>query len=131
MEWFRGGLVFKAERLLHYSIVGSRVMKKKKKKFLVTPTIGRHWNWSCRKALLFLLHHIQGPKGFDSRETGFDAGEKRFDAEQEIFDARGKVLMLDNKNLMREKMGSMLEKKHFRISSTVRPWWELEEGCDT
>jgi len=31
MQWFRGGLVFKAHRLLHYSILGSRVIKKKKK----------------------------------------------------------------------------------------------------
>ena len=30
---FRGGLVFKANRLLHHSTVGSRVIKKKKKKF--------------------------------------------------------------------------------------------------
>ena len=31
VTWFRGGLVYKAHRLLHHSILGVRVMKKKKK----------------------------------------------------------------------------------------------------
>ena len=29
-RWFRGGLVFKAHRLVHLSVLGSRVIKKKK-----------------------------------------------------------------------------------------------------
>ena len=32
MQWFRGGLVFQAHRLLYQSTQGLRVMKKKKKK---------------------------------------------------------------------------------------------------
>ena len=32
VQWFRGGLVFKAHRLLHHSTLGSRVKTKKKKK---------------------------------------------------------------------------------------------------
>jgi len=32
VERFRGGLVFKAHRLLYHSTLGSRVLKKKKKK---------------------------------------------------------------------------------------------------
>jgi len=32
---FRGGLVFKAHRLVYHSTLGSRVIKKKKKKNLV------------------------------------------------------------------------------------------------
>ena len=31
MNWFRGGLVFKAHRLLYHPTLGSRVIKKKKK----------------------------------------------------------------------------------------------------
>ena len=31
VEWFRGGLVFKAHRLLYHSTLGSRVLRKKKK----------------------------------------------------------------------------------------------------
>ena len=31
-NWFRGGLVFKAHRLVYHSTLGSRVIKKKKKK---------------------------------------------------------------------------------------------------
>ena len=30
VKWFRGGLVFKAHRLLYHSTLGSRVIKKKK-----------------------------------------------------------------------------------------------------
>ena len=31
VKWFRGGLVFKAHRLLYHSTLGARVTKKKKK----------------------------------------------------------------------------------------------------
>jgi len=31
LTWFRGGLLFKAHRLLYHSTLGLRVMKKKKK----------------------------------------------------------------------------------------------------
>ena len=31
MQWFQGGLIFEADRLLHHSILGSRVIKKKKR----------------------------------------------------------------------------------------------------
>jgi len=32
VKWFRGGLVFKAHRLLYHSTLGLRVIKKKRKK---------------------------------------------------------------------------------------------------
>jgi len=32
VQWFRGGLVFKAHRLLYHATLGLRVIKKKKKK---------------------------------------------------------------------------------------------------
>jgi len=32
VHWFRGGLVFKAQRRVHHSTLGLRVIKKKKKK---------------------------------------------------------------------------------------------------
>ena len=35
MQWFRGGLVFKAHRRLYHSTLGLRVIKKKKKKYEV------------------------------------------------------------------------------------------------
>ena len=35
MKRFRGGLVFKAHRLLYHSTLGLRVIKKKKKRFMV------------------------------------------------------------------------------------------------
>jgi len=38
MQRFRGGLVFKAHRLLYHSTLGLRVIKKKKKKT-------RSWKW--------------------------------------------------------------------------------------
>ena len=31
VDWFRGGLVFKAHRLLYHSTLGSRVIKRKKR----------------------------------------------------------------------------------------------------
>ena len=34
MKWFRGGLVFKAHGLMFHSILGWRVINKKKKKYL-------------------------------------------------------------------------------------------------
>ena len=40
MERFRGGLVFKARRLVYHSILGSRVIKKKKKDLLVARVEG-------------------------------------------------------------------------------------------
>jgi len=41
VERFRGGLVFKAHRLLHHSTLGSSVIKKKKKKPYHGGSLGR------------------------------------------------------------------------------------------
>jgi hypothetical protein len=39
MQRFRGGLVFKAHRLLYHSTLGLRVVKKKKKTVVVQPGV--------------------------------------------------------------------------------------------
>jgi len=39
VEWFQGGLVFKAHRLLYHSTLGSRVIKEKKKKYMGTSLV--------------------------------------------------------------------------------------------
>jgi hypothetical protein len=60
MKWFRGGLVFKAHRLLYHATLGSRVSKKKKKKRKKNCAL-KHTPEECRSSKLEM--HCE-PRGY-------------------------------------------------------------------